>query len=108
MPNAYEGSATVTISALYLGCDPVEVTTGELHIVLQNAGVNRARIQFPVYLKGPEGANVLRVQLPDGLTLQGRIEDGLNGTGGGWLEFTVEAHDLGLARPADLSGWRWQ
>lgn len=100
MPYSYEGPATLTVSARYLDRDPQESITKDLHIVLQNVGVNRVRIQIPVRLESPVDGNVLRVQLPNGLMLEGPIQQGEYGDGGGWLEFNVEARDLGLGNPA--------
>jgi hypothetical protein len=107
MPHAYEGPATVTVMALYVGKEPNELTTLELPVVLSNAGPGRARIEYGRYLQGPKDANVLRVVLPDGLMLRGPIIDGRNEPLGGWLEFEVEPHDLALGQPANLNGWKW-
>lgn len=107
MDYTYEGPATVTVIALYQGLLPVELTTFELPVVLSNAGPNRARIAYTHYLQGPKHANALRVVLPDGLMLQGSIINGRNEPAGGWLEFDVKEHDLGLFQPENLNGWKW-
>lgn len=107
MPYAYEGLATVTVMALYVGQAPNELTTLELPIMLSNAGPGRARIEFGRYLQGPKDANALRVVLPDGGLLHGPISDGRNEPLGGWLEFAVTEHELALAQPANRHGWKW-
>lgn len=107
MPYAYQGPATVTVMALYVGHEPNELTTLELPVVLSNAGHSRARINFSHYLQGPKNANALRVVLPDGRLLHGPIIGGRNEPGGGWLEFDVQEHDLGLAQPVNPNGWKW-
>ncbi|WP_223508564.1 MULTISPECIES: hypothetical protein [Pseudomonas] len=106
MPYAYEGPATVTVMALYMGQEPNELTTLELLVVLSNAGPRIARIEYGRYLQGPKDANALRVVLPDGRLLHGPIIDGRNDPDGGWLEFEVKDHDLGRVLPANLS-WKW-
>jgi len=108
MPYAYEGLATVTMLALYSGQPPVELTTEELPIVLRNAGANRARVEFDHYLLGPKEANVLRIELPEGWMLHGPIIAGVNEPGGGWLEFSIEQHDMDMASPVARDGWEWQ
>jgi|LNAP01.1.fsa_nt_gb hypothetical protein len=39
--------------------------------------------------------------------LHGPIINGRNEPAGGWLEFDVKEHDLGLTQPANLNGWKW-
>ena len=107
MPYAYEGPATVTVMALYQGYPPIELTTFELPIQLSNAGPGHARIAYTHYLHGPKHANALRVVLPDGVMLHGPIINGRNEPAGGWLEFDVKEHDLGLLQPENLNGWKW-
>lgn len=105
MSYAHTGPATVSVLALYRGQPPVELTTVELPILLNSVDANRVRIEFGHYLLGPKKANVLRVQLPDGLMLHGPIVDGCNEPAGGWLEFDIEHHALGLEMPTN--GWKW-
>ena len=107
MPYAYEGPATVTVMALYLGHHPIELTTFELPVLLNNAGPGRSRIAYGHYLQGPKDANALRVVLPDGVMLHGPIINGRNEPAGGWLEFDVKEGALGLSLPANLNGWKW-
>jgi len=108
MPLIYQGPATVTAIALYRDRSPTELTTLEWPVVLSNTTSGRARIDFSHYLHGPKHANALRVVLPDGLVLHGRIIDGRNEPLGGWLEFNIELHELGLDSPANLDGWQWE
>ena len=57
---------------------------------------------------GPKEANVLRIELPEGWMLHGPIIAGVNEPGGGWLEFSIEQHDMDLASPVARDGWEWQ
>ncbi len=107
MSYAYEGLATVTVLALYLGQSPQDLTTLELNIRVRNAGTGRFRIEFDRYLQGPKEANALRVVLPGGLLLRGPITDGRNEPAGGWLLIQAEQYDLALEQPASLNGWKW-
>lgn len=107
MPHAYGGPATVSVLSLYQNQLPVELTTVELPILLKSVGTDRVRIEFMHYLLGPKEANVLRVELPDGRMLHGPIVNGCNEPAGGWLEFEVENHALGLKIPANPDGWKW-
>lgn len=107
MSFAYEGLATVTVMARYLGHPPVELTTMKCPIRVSNAGPGRTRVGFHHYLQGPNDANTLRVILPDGLMIQGPIIDGCNEPTGGWLLIDVEQYDLALDQPANLDGWKW-
>lgn len=107
MSQTYEGPATVSVLALYQGQPPVELTTLELPIQLKSVDTNRARIEFAHYLQGPKEANVLLIELPDGRMLHGPIVDGRNEPAGGWLEFDVEHHALGVEKRINLNGWKW-
>jgi hypothetical protein len=104
----YEGLATVTVLARYLGHPPVELTTLECPVRVSNAGPGRTRIGLQHYLQGPKDANTLRVILPDGLLIQGPIIDGCNEPTGGWLLIDVQQYDLAVDQPASLDGWKWQ
>lgn len=48
MPYAYEGLATVTVLALYLGQPPQDLTALELNVRVHSAGSGRFRIEFDV------------------------------------------------------------
>jgi len=108
MPFAYEGPASVTVIALYRRRPPSELTTLELPVVLSDTDSGNVRIDFGHYLQGPKYANALRVVLPDGQRLHGRIIDGRNEPLGGWLEFHIEPHELTLDPPTHSNGWKWE
>lgn len=76
--------------------------------MLNDSGSGHARIDFGHYLQGPKNANALRVVLPDGRLLHGRIIDGRNEPLGGWLEFDIEPYELDSDSPANLNGWKWE
>lgn len=76
MSYAYEGLATVTVLALYLGQPPKDLTTLELNVRVHNAGSGRFRIEFDRYLHGPKEANALRVILPGGCCCKARSPTG--------------------------------
>lgn len=103
MPYDYEGPATVTVMALRRGRLHAELSTLEMPVVMRDAGLTRARIEYGHYLKGPRDANVLRLMLPDGRMLQGPIIDGRKELLGGWLEFDVEQEGRALDQSADLN-----
>lgn len=57
-----------------------------------------ARLESPHSLMGPERANYVRVLWPSGLAVAGAILQGeRRADGSGWLTFTVEHADLGVA-----------
>lgn len=106
----YEGLATVTVLARYVGQPPVELTTLECPVRLINAGPGpgRVRVELQHYLQGPKDANTLRVMLPHGMMVQGPMIDGCNEPNGGWLLINVEQYDLALEQPGNNEGWKWQ
>lgn len=108
MPYAYEGSATVTVMARYLGLEPAELTTLECAVRLLNAGPGRVRVELQHYLHGPARANTVRVMLPHGMMVQGPIVDGSNEPTGGWLLINVEQYDLAFEPPGASKEWQWQ
>ncbi|QSL86218.1 hypothetical protein [Pseudomonas atacamensis] len=106
MPYVYEGPASVTVMARYLGLEWAELTTLECPVRLLNAG--RVRVELQYYLQGPKAANTLRVMLPHGMMAQGPILDGWNQPTGGWLLIDVEQYDLAYESPGSSKGWQWR
>ncbi len=99
MSHAHQGPAHVTISARWFGTEPVDVLNEAVTINLAGSGTpNVTRLEFSTALIGPERANYVRVVLPNGLALGGSIIQGdRRADGSGWLTFSVEETDLGLA-----------
>ncbi|TPG85993.1 hypothetical protein EAH72_34725 [Pseudomonas caspiana] len=99
MSYAHQGPAHVTVSARHFGSDPVDTLNEAVSINLSGTGTPKVtRLEFPKSLIGPERANYVRVLLPNGLALGGSILQGERGAdGSGWLTFSVEETDLGLA-----------
>lgn len=104
MSDVYEGLATVSVIAHYLGQAPVDLTTFECPVRLSHAGPGRARIELQHYLQGPKAANLLRVLLPDGRMLQGQILDSCNEPGGGWVLIKIEQFELTPEPSANTNG----
>lgn len=104
----YEGLATVTVLARYVGQPSVELTTLECPVRLLNAGPGRVRVELQHYLQGPKDANTLRVMLPHGMMVQGPILRGCNEPAGGWLLVNVEQYDLAFEQARTERGWQWQ
>jgi hypothetical protein len=107
MSYRYEGLATVAVMTVHKGLPPAERITLDCPVRLSNAGPGLSRLELDRYLQGPKDANTLRVLLPGGRVVQGRIIDGCNEPAGGWLLIDVE-QDLSLAPPANGSGWKWE
>jgi len=103
MPPIFSGPAAVTVTAYYLRQRPVELTTFDCAVRLIAESQGRIRVELDRYLLGPSAATSLRVALPDGHAMQGKIIDGCNEPGGGWLLIDVE-HDLALKPPASKGG----
>ena len=108
MSHVFEGLATVTVIARYLGQAPIERTTLECPVRLSDAGAGRARIELQQYLQGPPAANLLRVVLLDGRRVQGQIIDSRNEPGGGWLLINIEQFELTPEPSANTNGWKWE
>lgn len=98
MPFIYHGCADVTVSEHHTHTDPVDHLNPRLTIALAPYGpAHVARLAFDQALLGPEHANRIHVQLPDGRTLAGRLLAGDRGSDGcGWLLFDVDNGDWGL------------
>ena len=56
---------------------------------------------------GQHDANTLRVLLPGGRVVQGRIIDGCNEPAGGWLLIDVEQNQA-VEQSTDQDGWKWE
>nr|WP_241667665.1 hypothetical protein [Pseudomonas caspiana] len=99
MSYAHQGPAHVTVSARHFGSDPVDTLNEAVTITLAGSGTpDMARLEFAQALIGPDGANYVRVVLPNGLAVGGAIVQGdRSAHGGGWLTFQVEEYDLGLS-----------
>ena len=74
---------------------------------VSNPGPGCTRVELERYLQGPKDANTLRVLLPGGRVVQGRIIDGCNEPAGGWLLIDVEQNQA-VEQSTDQDGWKWE
>jgi hypothetical protein len=97
MPFTYHGCADVTVSELHTHSDRLDHRNPYLTITLgPNGPAHIARLEFAQALLGPEHANRIHVQLPDGRSLAGRLLAGDRSSDGrGWLLFDVDNGDWG-------------
>ena len=107
MSYVYDGLATVTVMARYLGLLPVELSTFDCRVRVSNPGPGCTRVELERYLQGPKDANTLRVLVPGGRVVQGRIIDGCNEPAGGWLLIDVEQNQA-VEQSTDQDGWKWE
>lgn len=101
---AYEGPATLRISARFFGAEPLETLNEEIPIQLGGSGQpGIAELHFEGDISAPKNANFVSVELPSGLIVGGALVQGHAGAVGGWLRFEVSETDLGLIN--ELNQW---
>lgn len=90
MSIAYEGLATVILSALLLGAETIAVTNIGVQIqIMRNSNPGFVDLHFTGPLKGPDDANHVHVTLPSGLIIAGHLVLGQRDGNTGWLRFEL-------------------
>lgn len=90
MSTVYEGEAVISLCAWYIGHEPIEQKTSSVRVNVSRHGNGLVDVRYFGALNVPNGANVAKLQLGNGLEYEGRLEQFAINAVGGWFSLEIE------------------
>ncbi|WP_236215666.1 hypothetical protein [Metapseudomonas otitidis] len=90
MSTIFEGEANISLCAWYPGREPIEQQTGSVRILVCRHASGLIDVRYYGALSTVHGANLVRVEMASGFTIEGRLEQFAINATGGWFSLMSE------------------
>ncbi|QZX85336.1 hypothetical protein [Metapseudomonas otitidis] len=90
MSTIFEGEANISLCAWYPGRELIEQQTGSVRVLVCRHSSGLIDVRYYGALSTLHGANIVKVEMASGLTIEGRLEQFAINATGGWFSLIVE------------------